>query len=321
MEYQRVADDLESTYRKVENAVSWGVDKRLLLTIASSYVSSGRSFDGKRFLEISDMIKKNTKWYSPLRGNLMYMIASIIDRENVSLEDELNSFLQKANALKEAGFKESIHLYLAASLLPDGNNNLLEEAKKAKTLYDEIKKRHRFITYHEDYAYSVLLRNNGDPAEQADVMRSYYDDLRNEGFMMGNELQWMSQIIAFGNPKHDRSLAARAAEIRDSFKVIGTKIRATHFPQLGFVTGFRLNGQQLQQLAEIVKSLEGMKLLRWYKDMAFPIAVQFKMRELLEGKAIDISIAATVEMLLQAQQTAMIAVASSAAISSSSGGE
>ena len=65
-----------------------------------------------------------------------------------------------------------------------------------------------------------------------------------------------------------------------------------------------------------------MKLFRWYKDMAFPIAVQLMIRELInEDQAIDVSVAATVEMLLQAQQTAMLAVISSSTIAASSGGE
>ncbi|MFC4411743.1 DUF4003 family protein [Chungangia koreensis] len=321
MEIEKTEEHLESTYRKVENAVSWGVDKRVLLTIASSYVSSGRTFDGKRFLEISDSIKKSTKWYSPLRGNIMYVIASLLDQDDSEIEEKLNVLFNKAEALKAAGFKESVHLYLAASLLPD-ESDLYAEAVKAKDFYDEIKKRHRYLTYHDDYTYAVLLRNNGDPSEQADVMRSYYDDLRAEGFMLGNELQWMSQVLAYGNSSLDRSLPARAAEIRDSFKVLGTKIRTSHFPQLGFVTGFRLNGQQLQQLSEIVKNLESMKLFRWYKDMAFPIAVQLMIRELMnEDQAIDISMAATVEMLMQAQQTAMLAVVSTSVAASSTGGE
>jgi len=321
MELQSIAEQLESTYRKVENAVSWGVDKRILLSIVSSYVASGREFNGKRFLEISDMIKQKSKWYSPLRGNLMYVFASIIDREDVSPDFRLDQLLQKAQALKGAGFKESVHLYLAASLLPD-EEELYEEAVKAKNLYDEIKKRHPFLTYHDDYSYSVLLRNNGNPSEQADVMKAYYDDLRAEGFMMGNELQWMSQIMAYGNPVHDRSLPARAAEIRDSFKVLGTKIRATHFPQLGFVAGFRLNAEELLRLSEIVKVLQEMKLFRWYKDMAFPIAVQMMMKELMKVEdAVEVSVAATIEMLLQAQQTAMIATVSAASVASHSGGE
>lgn len=320
MEIENIEEQLESTYRKVENAISWGVDKRVLLTIASSYVSSGRTFDGKRFLEISDSIKKSTKWYSPMRGNIMYVVASLLDKEGSVIEEELNILFNKADALKTAGFKESVHLYLAASLLPD-EAYLNAEADKAKDLYEEIKKRHRFLTYHDDYTYAVLLRNNGDPSQQADVM-PYYDDLRATGFMSGNELQWMSQILAYGNSSFDRSLPSRAAEIRDSFKVLGTKIRTSHFPQLGFVTGFRLNALQLQQLAEIVKNLEGMKLFRWYKDMAFPIAVQLMIRELIEGdQAIDVSMAATVEMLMQAQQTAMLAVVSTSAAAASIGGE
>jgi len=76
MTMEQVKQDLQTTFEQVKTAVGWTVDKRILLSIASYYVTTGKTFSGKEFLATSDAIKQKSSWFSPLRSHIHYMMAA-----------------------------------------------------------------------------------------------------------------------------------------------------------------------------------------------------------------------------------------------------
>ncbi|WP_251048041.1 DUF4003 family protein [Planococcus sp. ISL-109] len=69
----------------------------------------------------------------------------------------------------------------------------------------------------------------------------------------------------------------------------------------------KADGAALKSVAEMMRELEGSKLFRWYKKWALPFAVQLVMAESVELRDSETAMfAASVEMLLQAQQAAML---------------
>lgn len=314
--------EVEMTYEQVKSLAGWTVDKDVVLTITSYYVTSEREFNAESLNRAMSAIKEKTGWFSPLRGNLLPMIAAFLDRPGVNIEAEVSRLFDKQRMLRSVGFRNTIHSYLAALLMTDDADLYDNEARQAKALYVEMKKRHYFLTSDDDYAYAVLLGNRGfNPVEHAHSMRLYYDALRKQGFRGGNELQWMAQVLTYVEASFQEKTILRAEEIQNVLKE-KTKVRQVHYPMIGFLTVFGVKDKELMKIINLTSSLEETKILKGKREMALSIAIGYVLNELIESqKMLSISLATSTELIIQAQQAIMaatIAAMASAAATNSS---
>jgi hypothetical protein len=319
MDANVIRQEVETTYEKVKSLAGWTVDKNVVLTITSYYVTSEREFDAESLSRVMDALKSKSSWLSPLRGNLLPMMAAFLDQPGADIEKEVNRLFAKQQVLKGLGFRNTIHSYLAALLLTNDTDLYESEARQAKKLYDAIKKQHFFLTSDDDYAYAVLLGKRGaDPIEHAKSMRVYYDALRTEGFRSGNELQWLSQVMTYIQINYDPNLVTRAMEVLAHFKR-NTKVRPVHYPMIGFLTVFGVDDSELQNVVELTHSLEESKPFKWNREMALSIAIGYIMHKLTESAEEEsVSIATSLELIIQAQQAVMAATIAAMVASTSS---
>lgn len=313
-----IRKEVEMTYEKVKSLAGWTVEKDVVLTITSYYVTSEREFDAASLSRAMDAIKERSSWFSPLRGNLLPMIAAFLDKPNVEIDKEVERLFDKQRILRAVNFRNTIHSYLAALLMTNDAEHYEDEARQAKALYVEMKKRHYFLTSDDDYAYAVLLGNRGfNPSEHAKSMRMYYDALRKEGFRGGSELQWMSQVMTYIKVEFDPNFVSEAAGILDQFKR-QTKVRPLHYPMIGFLTVFGIKSTEITRIIDLTLTLETSKIMKWKREMALSIAIGYVMHELTEkGEAANISLATSVKLIIQAQQAVMAATIAATAASTS----
>ncbi|WP_251047535.1 DUF4003 family protein [Planococcus sp. ISL-110] len=93
------------------------------------------------------------------------------------------------------------------------------------------------------YTYlAALLMKSPEEAERAATMNMYYHDLREQGFTMGNDLQWLSWIMTFDSPAYDPGMVGRVLAIHQLFKDEKIKIRLAQFPILGFLAVTQVGG-------------------------------------------------------------------------------
>lgn len=317
MDANVVKQDVEMTYESVKSLAGWMVDKSIVLTMTSYYVTSDRKFEAESLNSAIDGIKKRAGWLSPLRGNLLPMMGAFLDRPYTNIDVEVERLFTKQRALRAIGFRNTIHSYLAALLMTDDEDNYAEEARQAKKLYDEMKKQHFFLTSDEDYAYAVLLSKRGaNPVTHAKVMRTYYDALRAEGFRSGNELQWLSQVMTYVNTSFEEALIVRAKEIF-TYLQREVKVRPIHYPMIGFLAVFEVDHQKLIDIIDLTHTLANSKLFKWNRDMALSMGIGYVMHELTESEEANISLATSVELILQAQQAILVATIAAFAVTSS----
>ncbi|MCW1928979.1 DUF4003 domain-containing protein [Bhargavaea beijingensis] len=322
MEATMIKNRYEAIYPKLTNLFSWTIDKRVLLSIAGIYALGEKEFDARRLREVADALKKRSGLFSPVRGQFHPLIAALLDASGEGAQELAENLFEKQEILRELGFRNTIHSYLAATLLPDEEREARREAIAGKMLYDEMKRRHRFLTSDDDYTFAVLLGSQADhPSELADRMHRYYQDLKMHGFRFGNELQWMSQTITYGNAAYEESRSTTASEIRGRLKSEGLKVKPIHYPAIGLLTVFHVEQSQVDRIVETAKTLSEMKLFRWYKEMALSAAIQSVLMEMTTGEqAAHIGIAASVEQVLRAQQAIMASSGAAAATAASSSG-
>ncbi|AIY04324.1 hypothetical protein Plano_0359 [Planococcus sp. PAMC 21323] len=294
---------IEQTFSEVSKTTGWAVDKQIALAVTNIYLARGKQFDAGAHEKAVDIIKKNEGWTSPLRSHLLHSAAAFMVLKEESVESSLKLVNQNQQALNDAGFWKTSYTYLAALLMKNP-----EEAERIRALYEEMKKHHKFLTSNEDIPYAALLSSReGSIEERAATMNMYYKDLREHGFSMGNDLQWLSQIMTFESPDYDPEIVGKVLAIQHYFKDEKIKIKYAQYPTLGFLAITGIGGNALSEIVSNIRELESNKIFRWYKDMAFSTAVQQTMADNMGARDIaEMAFSTSLEALMQAQQAAMM---------------
>lgn len=304
---------IEQTFSEISKTMGWTVDKRIALAVTNIYLSRNQIFDAEAHKSAVEIIKKTESWTSPLRSHLLHVAAAFLVVKAEGVESSLKRVNQNQQELNNSGFWKTSYTYLAALLMKSP-----EEAERARSLYEEMKKYHKFLTSNEDIPYAALLGSReGSLEERAATMNRYYRDLREQGFTMGNDLQWLSQIMTFDSSGYEPAMVGRILAIHQVFEGEKIKIRSAQYPLLGFLAVTQVDGKALGEIAENTRELEKNKIFRWYKDMAFSTAVQQAMTDSMEVQDVSaVAFATSLETLLQAQQAAMMVSVNAAIISS-----
>ncbi len=319
MDYALIENELTNTVEDVSKAAGWTVDRKIVLAIASKFVASGKTFDAMRYKNVLQEMKKQSSWMSPLRTTVGYSIAAnLLEQEDT--EKAVENLLTNVSILKEAKFRSGNFSYIGAQFLTEDEQNKKAHAQAARALFDAIRKHHPFLTSYEDIPYAVLLSSPSDDVElRAETMNRYYKELRTYNFNAGNELQWLSQVLTFLSPQFDVNLAPNVVALRDTLKNQNVKVKAMHYPLLGFLAILNLTKAQLQDIIDLYQELKDLKLLKWHREFVLFMAVQIAIYDMAKvQKSLSMTIMSSIELLIQAQQAAMIAAVSAAAIASSS---
>jgi len=319
MDYVMIENEFANTVEEVSKAAGWTVDRKIVLAIASTFVASGKPFDATKYKNVLQEMKKQSSWLSPLRTTVGYSIAANL-MEQDDAEKAVKNLLTNVSILKEAKFRSGNFSYIGAQFLTEDEQDKKTHAQAARALFDAIRKHHPFLTSYEDIPYAILLSSPSDDVElRADTMNRYYKELRTSNFNAGNELQWLSQVLTFLSPKFDGQLVPDIVTLRDGLKKQNVKVKAMHYPLLGFLAILNLDKAQLQGLIDLYHELKDMKLLKWHREFVLFMAVQFAIYDMAKvQKSLSMTIMSSIELLIQAQQAAMIAAVSAAAIASSS---
>lgn len=303
MDYVMIENEFANTVEEVSKAAGWTVDRKIVLAIASTFVASGKTFDATKYKNVLLEMKKQSSWLSPLRTTVGYSIAANL-MEQDDAEKAVKNLLTNVSILKEAKFRSGNFSYIGAQFLTEDEQDKKTHAQAARALFDAIRKHHPFLTSYEDIPYAILLSSPSDDVElRADTMNQYYKELRTSNFNAGNELQWLSQVLTFLSPKFDGQLVPDVVTLRDGLKKQNVKVKAMHYPLLGFLAILNLDKAQLQGLIDLYHELKDMKLLKWHREFVLFMAVQFAIYDMAKvQKSLSMTIMSSIELLIQARQ-------------------
>lgn len=315
-----VTGKIEQTFNMLKKVLGWTVDKRVTLALAGYYVTLEKEFNENRYNEIAAHIKKSAGIFSPLRSHLHPLFVATLDVSGVEPKQAVDQLIEKADALKAASFKMNSYTYLAALMMSEEKEQWPREMERAQQLMADMKRHHRFLTSTDDYPYAMFLgKLDGDTAVRAETMNRYYQELKKHKFYTGNELQWMSQVLTYTSPDYEESLVPRALIIRDGLKSVKIKTSMPQYPIIGFMAALKLDEEKLNEIVTTYESIANMKLFSWYKESALPIAFGLSLRSSKDIYATAaISMATSLELILQAQQAIMISTIAATSVAASS---
>ncbi|KHF39416.1 DUF4003 family protein [Halalkalibacter okhensis] len=324
----QIVNEYSSIFRQLKKRLKWHfTDERTLMMVASLYVTRNKEFRPSSFLEISDYIKNNVGMFSSLKSSQRFISAAMLDVNYDQPKEKFHEYVAVYEKLVEGGFKRGNFTFMAALCLLLGDTNETNHKwmiERAMAVYKGMKKDHFFLTGESDYPLAVLLAQvNRDIDEMMDDIDYYYKALPPHGFRKGNDLQFLSHILSLDKNVDSDILIHRISELTNMFKEAGRKIKPVFYPTIGLLSLLENGLEEVDNVMALFKRLNVEKGFRWHKDVNFIMAVTFIVKDKVEDTSlISTGIQTTIETIIQAQQAAMFAAMTGAAVavSSSNGG-
>lgn len=218
---------------EVEGTLGMGMFKKcnaLTLTMKSSEINVSNVNNARR------IIKDNTSLISNFRGYNLLTTAvnlSLLDNPNEAFDEILDIY----SKLKKEFF-QSTYLVMVAHYLYINRSKLpIDEAIiKTKEAYEIMKKNHSFLTSSDDVMASAMIATNLDNLEESfEEIEKCYKILNNNGYLKGNNLQALSNILCFAQGSAEekcRKVILFDKELRD----IDMPLKGYALPILGIAT-------------------------------------------------------------------------------------
>jgi hypothetical protein len=312
-------------YSKLYTSLKWKSDKRNLMLIAAMYVTSAKEFRLDSFLELADYIKSEVGMFSYLKSAQRFTTAATLDTTTDDSRAGFHRLTDTYEKLINNGFGRNPFSYIAAGALLKVNTNRLEEyIKKSSDVYKGMRNHHFFLTNSSDYPLAAILAlNENNPEKIVSNVEEYYQALKEQGFSSGNDLQFMSHILALDANHQPNKKAERCLTVKNQLNHADIKIKKVYYPYIGMLSYLDTIGGEINTLLAIYENLNDDKRFKWNKEINFMLAVLFLMNQKTElGDAAKTGLNTTIEVLIQAQQAAMTAsVTAASAASASSGGD
>ncbi|HZG59566.1 MAG TPA: DUF4003 family protein [Anoxybacillus sp.] len=318
----------KAIYAQLKDELKWKVlDQRILMTVASMYVVNDQEFHLQRFLRISHYMKEQVGMFSLLKSYQRFPTAAVLDIRFEKPEEKFREFLNLYEKFIQFGFARGTFTYLAALALmstSEDHNDYEEKLERSLAVYKGMKAKHFFLTTSADYPLAVLLANTEEDVNKLlDRIESFYEKLSAKGVRKGNDLQFLSHILALNKETEADVLVGRCVRLFDLFKRSGTKLKAMHYPMIGLLAFVDECEKEMATIQQLINELHSEKFFKWHKDINIMMAVNFWMSDKIENaRLLETEIYTAIEILIQAQQAAFIAaLAATSATSSSGGGE
>ncbi|GGF08631.1 hypothetical protein GCM10010954_03920 [Halobacillus andaensis] len=302
-EYKQIFYDMAEEFK-------W-TDKKVLMLAASVYVMHDQRFSPRQFKELCEYIKKESGLFSPLKSDLRFTVAALLDVHGEAPKEKYDKLHHVYDKLVEHGFKKGNFTYIAALIILTGERLQAEDDQmnRALTIYKEMKNEHPFLTAKEDYPLAFLLsKTDGEVKDVVNRVEFFYKKLSQDVFRKGNDLQFLSHILSLDEEHENERLVERAGHIYDQMKHLSIKPKTVHYPEIGLLSLFNEGTKELETIKAVKKDLDQSKHFKWNKDINFKMAVNLSVSHRLKDSSIAATgLFTTIESIMQAQQAAMMA--------------
>lgn len=284
------------------------------MTIAALYVMNHKELNTEKLLNLAEQIRKKAGFFTTMQSHTRYTTAAALDVNFEQPEDRVDTLFHLYDELKNAKFSSGVYTYLAASIiLTNEKKDMTSEQiiQRAKVIYDGMKVEHPFLTGSSDYPLAVMLAYEDQP-DIIQQMEDFYENLSENGFQKGNDLQFLSHILTLNTKSNAGNPVSRAATVSDEFRQAGIRPKGMYYPIIGMLALLPREEFKMYEITNLYDQLNAQKAFKWQKDMNLIMAVAFYVNYKLEHHSLpETSLYTTLEMLLQAQQAVMIATIAS----------
>lgn len=265
--------------------------------------------------------------WSSMNGMIGYLIATLLLRAG----DSPGAFL---DASKRAGKLFRSHkvprgsLYETFAILnlrhQNGNGEVTDaQVVRFRTILQEMKKHHPFLTGTDDYtSVALLVGEQGVPETIVSCIEDIYEALVEVGMKKRNPLQTAANMMFLAR-KSPAELAERFSSLHRTFRDYGVRIYTSDYDELAILSFLGLGADQIVNRVQSIRERLTSLRPRMDKDTHFSIASSLaflEMAKLQANKVNDAKAMMDVQALIAAQQAAMVGVivSSTVAVSAAS---
>jgi hypothetical protein len=316
--YSEQLNKMTEYYLSLEKKYRWdnALTKHM---IALSHVLNKKDLNINQIEEVKTLIKNETGAFSMFRTSVL-TLSGLLSAREINPTGEMRRIIKLQPKLKEYGFKNGTYLpvtlYTVAGIALDHEVDVLSE--KAKTIYNEMKSNHPFLTSGDDYALAYLLaKNNLDTS----IIETYYQALSNEKFGKSNGLQMLSHLLTYSSLSVSETVE-KTSRVMNRLKESKLKLYSDYYSVVGMITLLSENDENLvDDVIEIAQYLQTAKKYKWLgKGMNVMFATAIVASTYIDEskELISTTLSVSIESIIAAQQAAMIAAISASTIAATS---
>jgi hypothetical protein len=150
--------------------------------------------------DLASQLQRESMWSRDFASPMRFIVAGLMVRQNVPIADFLARHMQTISLLREVGlraggFYETVAV-LIIHMTPKAKSFDLEDARRVKSLYEQMKKCHWWLTGANDLPdCAALAECNHSPEVTIARAESAYQQLRAAGIASGRHLQTAANIM------------------------------------------------------------------------------------------------------------------------------
>lgn len=328
MDQQRLEHKMEryiEIVSQLKRKLKWSVsNNQTYMMIASMYVVNEKEFNMDRFLDMSEYIKGEVGVFSTLKSQTRFTTAAMLDIHFDTPKEMFHKYLEVYEAFVDQRFQRGVFTYIAAMVHFLKHKELnLPLVQRARSIYKGMRVEHPFLTTNTDYPLSVLL---GEVEKEEDALINYveafYAHLDDNGFTKGNQLQFLSHILALPSEESERAIVERVQKVKSTFVDLRLKGKQAYYPEMGMLSLIENGETHVNTIKQFSNQLDKRKLFKWYPDMNVKITTNILVSEITGNTNVtETSLYTALEAIIQAQQAAMVAVLASSSAVVAGGGD
>lgn len=321
---RRNCEQLIENRDRIKSVFSW--DGGLMnLTCAGIFTAKGKTVDKLVLQDCKNLLKQKAGVLSNFRSTARSPIAAMLAISS-NPEQTLENGLLAYQMLKR-DFWTSAYLPLAAMIIAQvAQPSQYEEiASRTRTIYDQMKAKHPFLTSGEDSAFCALMAlSEKTDDEMIEDAEQCYQTLK-PNFFSSNAVQSLSHVLALCDGPSDTK-CRKTMELFEKLKAAGCKYGTDYeLPTLGVLAMSGGNPDEIvQDIVEIDDWLSQQKGFGFFSSITRKQRLMYAgivaQRDYLNEETMQTAAVNGMISLIVAQEAAMFAAvaASSAAAASSS---
>lgn len=325
MSVESVVNRYEKIYEEMKKEFKWSfVNKKVLLHASMTYaVQPHIPFDSQQFKGLCNKISKDASMFSPLKQDKRLTVAAILETKFDDPQSEFQYMKRIYDLLVKKKFRRGAATYTTALVIlsqADQIESLDEYVDRVMAIHKGMKKEHPFITSEYDYPLAALLAvDHQDTDHLMNRIEYYYEQLAKNGFRKGCDLQFLSHILSLDDEHNPEEVISRTLAARDAWKQSGMKHKGLHYPVTGLLALAGGDSLLFDTISETSEDLNRRKSFRWEKEWNSLVAANITMRTTLDpDESLSVSMYASLNTVLEAQNAAMVAAATAGAVAATS---
>ena len=234
--------------------------------------------------------------------------------------DKMKKTMQVYETLKKE-FYGSEYLVLAAAVMADmvSEEQAIQMAKKARKIYDKMKKDHPFLTSGEDTVYAVLMAvSEKSDDKMMDEMEVCYKKLK-ESFYASNEVQALAHVLSVAEGSAEEK-CNKVVALYDALR--GAEVKYGKYYELVALASLAMLPVEQSVLVEDIKAVDAFLAEQkgygfWGLDKKTRLmhAAMIVSCDYIKNDTADIAAMTGAMAVVAAQQAAMCAVIAASAAS------